>query len=905
MSWRRFVRRAQWDRDRAEELRSYLEIETDDNIVRGMSPEQARRAAHLKLGNVPRIREEIYRMNTIGVLDSLGRDLRYALRSMRRRPTFALAVVLTLALGLGANTAIFAVVDGVLLKPLPYPNAHELVSLTHVAPGIKVEDFRLSPTQYVTYREEGRVFQHIGIWTDGGTTITGNGNPEQARMLGVTPGVLHALGIQPILGRLFTEEDSTTTPNVGLDVGGGAAILTYGYWQRRFGGDPSVIGRQLTVDSRPAEIVGVMPEGFRFLDMKPQAEVISPIRMNRGSLTIGGFGFGLRALARLEPNATVADANADIARMLPIWLHAWPLNSGLVGRQAIENWRISPRVQPLKDDVVGSIGDLLWVLMGTIGIVLLIACANVANLMLVRSDDRRQEFAVRTALGAGRRQIARGLLVEGLVLALTGGAFGVALAYAALKILLATAPATLPRLEEISLDPRVVAFAIVLSIASSLLFAVLPAFRPATPRGLPIGSAARGASASRERQRTRNTLVVVQVALALVLLVSSGLMIRTFQALTSVEPGFVDPATLQTARIWVPPQQVAEPERFTRMQHEILDKIAALPGVRAAGFGSSVPMEANRAQTSAIWVEGRAYADGTTPPGRRVKWVSPGYFGAIGTRVIAGRDLTWNDIYRLTRVAVISENFAREEWGSAAAALGQRIGQPVPASGPPLWHEIVGVVEDVREDALYRPSPTTVYWPVLMNNRADAPPGGTRAVNLVIRSDQAGTDGLLRGVEGAVWSVNASMPVFLVRTMKDLYDESMARTSFALVMLGIAGAMALGLGLVGIYGVLSYVVSQRAREIGIRLALGAEPSRLQQMFVRHGVILAGIGIAAGLVGAFALTRLMSSLLYGTSPLDPATYVAVLVIVVTSAALASYIPARRAAMMNPVTTLAAE
>jgi predicted permease len=400
--------------------------------------------------------------------------------------------------------------------------------------------------------------------------------------------------------------------------------------------------------------------------------------------------------------------------------------------------------------------------------------------------------------------------------------------------------------------------------------------------------------------------VVVQVALALVLLISSGLMIRTFQALSNVEPGFADPATLQTARLWFPPQQVAEPERFTRTQHEMLDKIAALPGVRAVGFASAVPMEANRAQTGPIWVDGRAYPDGTTPPGRRIKYVSPGYFGAIGTRLIAGRDITWNDIYRLTRVAVISENFAREEWGSAAAALGRHIRQPLPGrTAPPLWHEIVGVVQDVHEDALYQPSPTMVYWPVLMDSDVGAPPIGTRAVNLVIRSDQAGSEGLLRGVEGAVWSVNASMPVFLVRTMKDLYDDSMARTSFALVMLAIAGTMALGLGLVGIYGVLSYVVSQRAREIGIRLALGAEPSRLQQMFVRHGVMLAGIGIAAGLVGAVAMTRLMSSLLYGIGPLDPATYLAGLVIVVMSAALASYIPARRAALMNPVSTLASE
>jgi len=901
MGWFRFFRRSHWDRERAAELESYLQIETDDNIARGMSHDEARRAAHLKLGNTLRIREEIHHMNTISVLDSLGRDLRYAFRGMRRNPTFTLAVVLTMALGLGANTAIFAVVDGVLIKPLAYPDAGELVSLNHTAPGIQVDAFQMSPTQYFSYRDEGRVFQQIGIWGDGGTTITGGGDPEQARMLAVSSGVLEALGIQPALGRIFSESDTTAAASNPMEVGGSALILTYGYWQRRFGGDPSVIGRRITTDSRPAEIVGVMPESFRFLDIRPQPEVILPIRLNRAGLVIAGFG--VRGLARLKPGVTVADANADITRILPIWLNAWPIPPGTVGRQAIENWRITPTLQPLKEFVIGGVGEMLWVLTGTLGIVLLIACANVANLMLVRSDGRRHEFAVRMALGAGRTQIARAVLIEGLVLALTGGALGVVLAQAGLKLLVAIAPDTLPRLNDIALDPRVVAFAIVISIVSSLLFCAIPVFKLAMRRESPISATARGASASRERQRTRSTLVVVQVALALVLLISSGLMIRTFQALLNVDPGFADAATLQTARVWIPPQQVREDERFTRMQHEILDKIAALPGVRAAAFASAVPMEPNRVALSAIFVDGQTYALGTTPPGRRMKFVSPGYFGAIGTRLIAGRDITWNDIDRRIRVAVISENFAREVWGSAAAALGQRIREPAPGTAPPVWREIIGVVQDVHEDALHQPAPTMVYFPVLMDNFGGQALIGTRAINLVIRSDQAGTESLLNTVRNEVWSVNSNMPVFLVRTMKDLYDDSMARTSFAMVMLVIAGAMALGLGLIGIYGVMSYVVSRRAREIGLRLALGAEPAALKRMFVRHGLVLTGLGIAIGLVAALGLTRLMSSLLFGTGPLDPATYIAVLFVLTLAAVLASYVPARRAAMVNPMTTLA--
>jgi predicted permease len=899
MTWRGFFRRASWDRDRAEELRSYLEIETEDNVARGMTPDEARRAAHLKLGNTVRIREEIYRMNTISLLETFSRDLHLALRGMRRRPGFTLAVVLTLALGIGANTAIFGVVDGVLIKPLSYPNAGELVSIKHVAPGLDVSELRMSATQYFTYRDEGRVFQQIGLYGDGGRTITGVGEPEQARALFVTHDVLQALGVKPQLGRLFTEADSTPGPAPLAPV----IILTHAYWQRRFGGDRSVIGRRLLADSAPVEVIGVMPEGFRFLDMEPAAEVITLVTFDRTALRIGGFGFW--SLARLKPGMTVADANADIARMLPIWLDAWPTPPNSGGRQEYEKWKITPVVQPLKDEVVGGVGDLLWVLMATIGMVLLIACANVANLMLVRSESRRQEFAVRTALGARRGDIVREVLVESLALSFIGGALGVALAYAGLSVVVVTAPTTLPRVEDISLDPRVVAFAIVVSLLSSMLFGAFPAVKHAAQHGGPVAGAARGASTSRERQRTRNALVVVQVALALVLLVGSGLMIRTFVALMRVQPGFTPGDSVQTARVWVPPPQVPDPERVTRLQQEILDKVAALPGVTAAAFASAVPMEGPlRVWTQPVWVDGQRDASGTTPPLRRIKTVSPGYFSAIGTRMIAGRDITWRDIYGHAKVVLVSENFARELWGSPAAALGQRVRDSAPASGDG-WREIVGVVQDVHEDALYQAAPAFVYWPTMMENFGGNKIFTMRAVNLVIRSNEAGRESLMSGVRSAVSSVNSSMPVFLVRTMKDLYDQSMARTSFALVMLGIAAAMALALGVIGIYGVIAYIVAQRSREIGIRLALGAAPAQLERMFLRQGLVLTAVGAGVGLVTATALTQWMSALLFGVERLDPPTYAAVLGVLAMAAAVASYVPARRATAVDPVETLTAE
>jgi putative ABC transport system permease protein len=435
------------------------------------------------------------------------------------------------------------------------------------------------------------------------------------------------------------------------------------------------------------------------------------------------------------------------------------------------------------------------------------------------------------------------------------------------------------------------------------VFGSIPAIKHTSQIGAPLRGGARGASASRERHRARHALVVVQVALALVLLVSAGLMIRTFQALRNVNPGFVGAAEIQTARIWFP-VQIREPERFTMMQHDILDKIASIPGVMSASSVNSVPMD-GRIFSNAVLADDRTYDAGKTPPIRRYKFVSPGYFRSMGTRLIAGRDITWSDIDERATVVVISANLARELWGAPAAAIGKRIREAFGGSATPVWREVIGVAEDVHEDGPAQKAPALVYWPVLMADFLGNATYGTRAIAFVIRSQRAGSESLLSEVRQAVWSVNPSLPVFLVSTMKELADRSLAQTSFALVMLAIASAMALGLGLIGIYGVISYVIAQRSREIGIRLALGAEPSALKRMFVRQGVALAAIGVVAGLGAAVALTHLMSSLLFGIGPLDPATYVAVPGILLIAAALASYVPARRAATVDPVETLKSE
>jgi predicted permease len=700
--------------------------------------------------------------------------------------------------------------------------------------------------------------------------------------------VLQALAVQPTLGRsLLAADQVVKAPRT--------VVLGHGYWLRRFGGDPSVIGRQITVDSRAREIIGVMPEGFGLVDATP--DVIVPFGFDRATQRLPGFG--LQGIGRLKPGVTLEQASADIARLIPIWMRSWPAAPS-VDPRIYESWQITPALRPLAEDVVGSVSRALWVLMGTIGIVMVIACANVAGLLLVRIEGRQQELAVRAALGAGRARITRGLLVESLVLGFAGGVLGLVVAAIGLDILVSRGPKSLPRLNDIGVDWRTVTFAMLISMLAALVFGLLPALKYAgSGIALSLRSAGRTATMGRERHRVRNALVVAQVALALVLLISSGLMIRTFQALRNVDPGFVGPDTLQTFELSIPPSLVPDPFRVARLQNDIVDAIGAIPGVTSVGIVSVMPMVPQTPDWDAINVEGKVYPAGEIPPLRFFKSVSPGFFTTSGTRIVAGRDLTWVDVHEHRHVVMVSENLARELWGTAEAAVGKRVRTLDIAP----WREVVGVVQDVHDHGAHEPAPSTVYW-ALLTDSASRPDQQNveRSVTFAVRSSQAGSQALLGQIRSAVWSKNASLSLSAERTMKEIYDASMAHTSFTLVMLAIAGLMALVLGVVGIYGVLSYAVSQRTREIGIRLALGAQRGELKRMFVRHALILTGTGTVIGLATAAGLTRLMASLLYGISPLDPVTYLAVPVVLVSAALLASYLPARRAAAVDPVIAL---
>jgi predicted permease len=878
----------------SEEIREHLEEKIEELVGGGMSRKDAEAAARREFGNVTLVEEDARNAWRWPSIEDFVQDMRYALRMLAKAPGFTTIAILTLAIGIGANTAVFSVVNSVLLKPLNYPQPEQLVSLHQLAPGAAgLADFEsglhLSPSMYFTYAEQNRSFQSLGVWDTGTANVTGLSEPEQVRTVDVSDGVLQTLEVPPVAGRWFSKADQ-------IPRGAETVMLSYGYWHRRFGGDRSAIGRNLMVDSRAREIVGVMPQGFRLVDT--DFDVMVPLAFDRGKLILAGFGYN--AIARLKPNSTIPEANADIARMLPIWMDSWSNGPGS-NPHIYETWRIKPAIRPLKQEVIGNVSEVLWVVMGTIGVVMLITCANLANLLLVRVEARQQELAVRAALGAGWARIVRGLLVESLLLGLLGGALGVGLAYAGVRFLVTMGPANLPRLSEISLDARTIGFTAVLSLLSGLVFGLIPAVKYAGPQvALALQSVGRTLSASRERYHARNVLVVGQVAMALVLLVCACLMIRTFRELRKVEPGFTDAQQLQTLRISIPDSLIAEPARVTRTQNEILDTLQAIPGVKSAGFASEMPMEGFDSDWDAIYTRDKAFSDDVIPPLRVFKHVSPGFFSTAGTRIVAGRELTWTEVYNLRPVVMVSENLARELWGSPSAAIGKEL-----TEFPKMpWHEVIGVVQDVRENGVQAKAPEIVYWPTMVENLfgQPGPAQAMRTVTFVVRSERAGTQGFLDEVRQAVWSVNANLPLANVRTMQTVYDKSVARTSFTLVMLAIAGAMALALGLIGIYGVISYTVSQRQREIGIRLALGAQQGDVLQMVLKHGATMALVGVAIGIGASFALTHLMASLLFGVSAHDPVTFTAVATLLIFVALLACYIPARRATRVDPMVAL---
>jgi predicted permease len=812
---------------------------------------------------------------------------RQLLRKLLRSPLFTLISVGTLALGIGANAAIFSVVHGVLLKPLPFEEPERLVGIWHTAPGLGFDKVNQSPALHFTYRDLGQVFEQVGMWDNDQVSVTGLAEPERVESMTVTEGTLALLRVKPKMGRIFTPEDDA--PGTPLTV-----ILSEAYWQRRFGADPEVLGRTLNVNGKSREIVGVLPRELRFLRYQP--DLFLPFQFDPAEVFMGNFSY--QGIARLKPGVGIDEANADVSRMIPLAAEKYPRGLTL---QMLKEARFDANIVPLKEDVVGDVGNVLWILLGTVGLVLLIACANVANLFLVRTDARQQELALRTALGADWRRLSRELLLESVTLGILSGVLGLGLAYAGIRLLVAIGPESLPRLNEIGIDSTVLAFTVGVSVFSGILFGLFPLFkygRMSLSAALKEGG--RGGSEGRERHRARSFLVVVQIALALVLLVGSGLMIRSFQALRRVNPGFVRPEDVLTVRLSIPGAEAEKPEEVVNMHRQIRERIAAIPGIDSIGMSSSVTMD-GWDSNDALWFEDFPVPEGQLPPIRRYKWIGENYFETMGNPILAGRAITWHDIDTRANVVLVSENLAREYWGEPAKALGKRARQDF-ENKPGPWLEIIGVVGNEYDNGVSENPPTIVYWPMLVAEFWSEETFVQRSMVYAIRTKRLGGPKFLDEVRSAVWAVNGNLPLANVRTLKELLDDSMARTSFTLVMLGIASGVALVLGAVGIYGVISYSVSQRTREIGVRMALGAARRDVNRLVLKEGVPLILAGLALGLVAAFGLTRLMAALLFGVSPIDLVTFASVSVTLAAIALAASYLPARRASGMDPTEAL---
>ncbi len=887
--FRNLVQRKRADGDIADEVDSFIAESKADFEARGLTARDAARASRMALGSSTALREEVRSYGWENIVDGILQDLRYTLRRLRATPGFTLVSIGTLALGLGATSTIFSVINGVLLKPLPYPHPEQLVAVWMTAPGVKIADLNMAPSVYFTMCDEKRAFQAVSIFATGSTTVNGKAHPEEVQAVFATHELLPILGMKPQLGRLFVAADDDPK-------GIRTVMLSDGYWRSHFGGDGSVLDRQLSIEGNSVSIIGVLPPSFQFTDRK--ADLLIPMRFDRAQTNLGVFSY--QGVGRLKPGVRLKQADADLARMLPLVLQRFPPPAGYTVKM-FEDARIAPKLRLLRDDLVGDIGNMLWVVMATVAIVLLIACANVANLLLVRTEARQQELAVRAALGAGATRIARELLFESITLGAIAGAAGLGLCRAALKLFTSSDLVHLPRSGNITIDGWVLLFTFIVSIGFSALFGLIPVLRHVRPRlANALRSGGRSMSHSKDRQQVRSILVVLQVALALVLLVTSGLMIRTFRNLHHVDPGFRNAQEIQTLSIGIHDEDVKEPLRVIHIEQAMLERVKALNGVISASIISSIPM-AGGESNDPVYAADKTYRGGAIAPLRRYKSIAPGYFTTMGQRMLAGHDLTWTEIYNGGEVAIVSENTARDIWGAPDAALGKRIRSNTKDG----WREVIGVVADEHADGVDKPAPAIVYWPLLTRNFQGAPLKVQRYISFAIRTARAGSVSLQNEIQKALWSVYPNLPLARMDTLETFYSRSLARTSLTLLLLTIAGGMALLLGLVGIYGVISYSVSQRTREIGIRLALGAPIAQVTTAFVRTGLVLSAIGCACGLALALISVPLMKSLLFSVSPFDPLTYALTCGSLILAAALASYLPARRATKVDPIEALRAE
>lgn len=897
-NWRRAFQlpltRGRLARDVDEELRFHLEERIEELVAMGLTRNEAEDEALRRLGNVEEYRRRLRAIDeeTRGMRarreigDTIRRETRHAMRTLLRTPAFSLMSLATLALGIGATTAIFTVLDAVVLRPLPYPDAERLVELSSPVPGIKAAPrWGLARHEMYYFQRSSRTIEEIAIFRTFMATVGGDGETHQAERVGtaqVSASVFGVLGIAPAMGRLFNIEDNRRE---GIQV----ALLGHDFWMRRFGGDPAIVGKRIVIEGSPATIVGVLRPGAQL----PATTVglWLPQYMPPEAPAISNHVFD--AVARLRPGVSVDAAQHELKELTARFPEAFP---NVYQPRMMQNTGFTTEVRPLRDVIVGEmVTKALWILFGAVAVVLLIAAANVANLFLVRSEARRREVALRTALGADRMQLSGHFLAESLMLATVAAVAAVAVAWVGLRSLIALAPSDLPRVEAIHLGARGVVFAVGTAIAAGLALGTIPLIRAGSDLRI-LREGGRGATSSRRRLTARNALVVGQFALALILLAASGLMVRSLRNLRSVDAGF-DAHGVLTMSVSLPYARYNSFDRTSAFYEQLASRVHALPGVTAVGFGTSLPLETTELCTAVVVdVPGKS---GVRSDCLQTLFASPGYFEALRIP-IEGRAPDWAETNQRGAGAVVSSALAERFWPDESA-----IGRGIKCcNGKPPFFRITGVTGAVRTHGMDRSPGQVVYFPLLpLANTATE--GVPTYMRMVVRSTSENMTPLVPAIRRLVAELDPQVPVSNAESMESLLAKSLARRSFTMLLLGIAAGMALLLSAVGLYGVVSYVVAQRRGEIGIRMALGAPAARVRAMVVRQSVTLAAIGAVIGLAGALATTRLLGTLLFGVSPTDPLVLAGAAVLLGGIALVASYAPARRASRVDPAEALRAD
>jgi predicted permease len=823
----------------------------------------------------------------------LPTPIRHAWRSLARTPVFTVTAALTLVIGIGATVAMFAIVNGVLLKPLPYGNPERLIGTWHDLPPIGMSKANQTAGTYFTYKQLARTIENIGVYQESAVNVAQSGNgsePQRLASAWITASLIPTLQVPPLLGRSFTEAEDV--PNGPMVV-----MISEKLWRNQFGAAANIVGRTIEVNGRSRQIVGVMPERFRF----PSATIQLWIPMGLDAHGAYSGGFNYNGIARLRPGVTVADAQRDFTNVLPRVVELFPnLAPGISTRMLLDQAKPKPVLIPMREDVTGSIARTLWMVAAAAGLVLLVACANVANLILVRADGRQRELAVREALGAGRARVMAHFLAESALLAAFAGAAGLAVAWAAVRALVTAGPIEVPRLAELRIDPATVMFALVVSLLVAVVCSVIPALRIGRVKlSLALREGGRSGTAGKAQHRLRGAMVAVQIALALVVLAGSGLLLRTFQRLHAVRPGF-DATNVATFWVSLPSVRYANDSAIVRFYSQLTARVGELPGVRSAGMSSRLPLLGAGMNQNPFYVENDPTTATKIPPLQIYTTSDAGYFTTMGIPLLAGRTFDRIGVQR-DMEAIISQRTAEQFWKdpTGRAALGKRF-RSLP-SGP--WYTIVGVVGNARDTALAAPPSQTVYFPQAIST--DTLYGQTqRTMALVVKTVGEPT-AITAAVQRVVRDLDPTLPAYDVRPMTAVLSASTAQLSFTIAILGAAALVTLLLGAIGLYGVMAYLVTLRTRELGVRIALGAQPRAVAMMMTNQGLVLTAFGIGGGLVLFALVARFLRSFLFGVAVTDPVTIGAASLMLVAIAALASWLPARRASQVDPADSLRAE